>query len=288
MGDEYRVNLEAFEGPLDLLLYLIRRHEVEIADIPIARLTDQYLAHLSGLERIDIETAGEFLLMAATLMEIKSRMLAPGAPEGADGAAPDPADDPRAELVRQLLAYKRLRDASDRLEERFRQWQRRVPAGRAAFDAGASASVPDDDEALELEDLSLADLAQAFQRISESINFDRLGDHAVVYDDTPLEIHAADLLDLLARAPTAAPGDAPDAPGLPLRAVFEGRSRAEMLGLFLAMLELVRQRRIAVRQDRGTGEITVRLREQDPADAAPPEVFTAETSRTPQPGPSPR
>src|SRR5215831_2686941 len=107
LTDDYRVRLEAFEGPLDLLLFLIRKSEVEIHDIPVAAITEQYLAFLKQLgssSRIDIDTAGEFLVMAATLMELKSRMLMPsarlGQAEGADSGKP--AEDPRAELVRQL------------------------------------------------------------------------------------------------------------------------------------------------------------------------------------------
>ncbi len=137
--DDIRVQLDAFEGPLDLLLYLIRRDEVDVADIPIARLTEQYLATLTaaGLDRIDIDTAGEFLVMAATLMEIKSRMLMPAAPpEGGEGrewraprrstaAAPE---DPRADLVRQLLAYKKYRDAAQNLDRRLSDWDNRSPA----------------------------------------------------------------------------------------------------------------------------------------------------------------
>src|SRR5262245_4543147 len=97
-SDQYKVKLEVFEGPLDLLLYLIKKEEVSIYDIPIARITDQYLEYLTAMEQLDISVAGEFLLMAATLIHIKSQMLLPRDPD-----APENIEDPRAELVQPLV-----------------------------------------------------------------------------------------------------------------------------------------------------------------------------------------
>ncbi|MFI5216898.1 MAG: segregation/condensation protein A, partial [Candidatus Limnocylindria bacterium] len=112
-GSPYAVKLALFEGPLDLLLHLIRVNEVEITDIPIARISEQYLATLEGLRDLDLDVAGEFLLMAATLAWIKSRMLLP--PDGldADGEGPDP----RAELVARLLEYQRFKEVAAQLAE---------------------------------------------------------------------------------------------------------------------------------------------------------------------------
>jgi len=257
MTESYRVMLEAFEGPLDLLLYLIRKAEVDVADIPVAAITEQYVAFLSGeaIERIDIETAGEFLVMAATLMEIKSRMLAAervGAPAaGAEGVARE-AEDPRAELVRQLLEFKKYRDAAESLERRGTEWGRRFGAG-AGVDGGALAAAIEGAADVELEDLDLVDLVEAFHRIAETVNFDRLGDHQVRYDDTPIELHAEDIVSRLG---------VPEAGGeLELGEMFRGRTRPEMVGLFLALLELVRSRRVMVRQEATEGRIVVRLRE---------------------------
>src|SRR6059036_793409 len=110
---DYQVNLETFRGPLDLLLYLVKRNEVDICDIPIARLTEQFLAYLRVLELIDVERAGDFLVMAATLMEIKSKLLLPRSDEATEEEA-----DPRAELVKQLLEYKQFKDAAVLLDAR--------------------------------------------------------------------------------------------------------------------------------------------------------------------------
>jgi segregation and condensation protein A len=270
---DYRVHLDAFEGPLDLLLYLIRRAEVDITDIPIAQVTDQYLEYLKQIETIDIELAGEFLVTAATLMEIKSRMLAPARPaaaaEGSEPQAPTSGagEDPRAELVRQLLAYKQYRDAASALEARKHEWERRFPAGRAGFDNQQLREIAmAQAEDLDLEDLSLMDLAEAFAQIASSVNFERLGDHQVTYDDTPIELHAEDILDRLKTQ--AGSGRGPIA----LPSLFVGRRKHEMIGLFLATLELVRRRAVRVRQEE-TGVIVLELRPTEPeGEQPPPEV----------------
>jgi segregation and condensation protein A len=254
---EYRVHLEAFDGPLDLLLHLTRRAEVDITNIPIATIADQYMEYLSGIDRIDIDLAGEFLVMAATLMEIKSRMLAPARPEGEESYDPSAQaegarTDPRAELVQQLLAYKKYRDAAASLEDRKSDWERRFPAGQAGVDDERlrEALAAHQDE-LDLEDVSLVDLVEAFSKIVATVNFDRLGEHTVTYDDTPIELHAEDLLDRLRRE------TGPDSPTLPLAAIFSGRRRGEMIGLFLATLELVRRRAITIRQESPGAEIVI-------------------------------
>ncbi len=278
VNSDYTVKLEAFEGPLDLLLFLIRRAEVEIHDIPIAAITEQYIAFLEQLSttdgrpgrRIDIEQAGEFLVMAATLMEIKSRMLAPKAagPGGdgddrSDGSAPaDAAElDPRAELVRQLLEYKRYRDATDRLEEWRSEWEHRYPSARVVVGRPAEIPCPDDaqpEERVDVDDLQLIDLVEAFARVVESVDFSRVGEHRVLVDDTPVEVHGERIVQRLREAEAAAGHDREGARVL-FRSLFKDRSRAEMIGLFLAILEMVKQQRVLVEQDPASAEIVLRL-----------------------------
>lgn len=259
LAEDYRVRLDAFEGPLDLLLFLIKRAEVDIHDIPLSRITEEYLTLLSGLRanaptRIDIDVAGEFLVMAATLMEIKSRMLTPGPATRGPGDSPDaPGEDPRAELVRQLLEYKKYRDAADALEGRGEEWRRRFPASRAGVQDEALREAIESNQDLEVEDLDLLDLAEAFRRIAETVNFDRLGEHEVTHDDTPIELHAEDILTQM----SATPGERETE----FASLFKGRKRHEMIGLFLALLELIRKRRVAVRQDRTDGSIFLKVRE---------------------------
>ncbi len=250
---DHIVRLDAFEGPMDLLLHLIKREEVDIQDIPIARVADQYIERLKAIERVDIELAGEFLVMAATLIEIKSRMISPAPTPGDEGATGDePAGeriDPRAELVEQLLAYKRVRDAAHALEERKTTWEMRFPSGPAPAGARpteateAEGDDAPDDAPVDLEDLELFDLVRAFARILETVDLERAarGSHEVQYDDTPIELHAEDVLDRLGRA-----GEGGGAGPMTLRGLLEGRTRSEMIGLFLAVLELTRRRRVSI------------------------------------------
>ncbi len=233
---------------MDLLLYVIRRAEVDIADIPIAGVADQFVGFLDGLDRIDIDQAGEFLVMAATLMEIKSRTLAP-APEAADdeGQARDESD-PRADLVRHLLAYKAFRDAAEAMEARRQEWALRFPARGTAGEGDDS-----QEDGIELEDADPTELARVFAELSASVNFERLGDHRVVDDDTPIELHAEDIIDRLSRSESGS---------LRLTDVFRGRSVPEVIGLFLATLELVRRRAVVVEQDEDSGAINISAREE--------------------------
>ena len=301
MSDLHRVELPAYAGPMDLLLYLVKRHEVDLGDIPMAELVNQFMAHLRTLQTIDVDRAGDFLVMAATLVEVKSRTLAShhqalraerdaeaqaqGGPQTADEAGELAAAaelgesaDPRRELVEQLLAYKRFRDAAHHLEDRADQWERRfgVHASPPAAPPAANADA-DDEVELDLEDVNILDLSAAFGRVMESIG--HLGNHAVSYDDTPISLHADDIADRLARDGRV---DG-DRLGLTLLEVFEGRSRSEMIGLFLATLELVRQRRVLVEQDsEGSGDgvsgIRLVLNPDEPeADLEPPPADAVES-----------
>ncbi|MEQ8769955.1 MAG: segregation/condensation protein A [Phycisphaerales bacterium] len=257
--DSYRVELATFEGPLDLLLYLVRKHEVDLHDIPIAPITDQYLDHLEHVDRIDVDLAGEFLVMAATLMEIKSRWLDRQNDPDRDQNEPDepePGDDedPRLELVHQLLEYKRHRDAADELDRRRTEWSQRYPAAPAGVEGDALDQAIEDMGDYDLEDTDLHDLVEAFRAIVSSVNFDRLGDHEVIADDTPIELHAEDIVDRLKRLPAGGSG-----PRMTLRELFEGRTRGEMIGLFLALLTLVRDQRVGVEST--DGDVRVSLSE---------------------------
>jgi segregation and condensation protein A len=263
--NDWLVRLPVFQGPLDLLLFLVRRAEVDIHDIPIHTLTDEYLEYVRHLSRVDIDVAGEFLVMAATLVEIKSRSLAPApvAEEGDPNAPAAPGEDPRAELIRQLLAYQKFRTAAEALEARRRDFAERAPA-RVRPGAIDEAEVPAEED-FELEDLHLGDLFAAFERIAASIDLTRVGDHMVEYDDTPISLHQEDLVDRLGRVSEHR---------LTLGSVFEGRSHGERIGLFLALLELVRQGRVHVRQDDLDDQIEVTLATERGPDAP----FAAETA----------
>ena len=119
----YQVALDAFHGPLDLLLYLVKRNEVDILDIPVAPIAEQFLEYLRLMETLDVELAGDFLVMAATLMEIKSKLLLPSA----EIETADDEPDPRRELVKQLIEYRKFKDAAAALEGRAEDQQARLP-----------------------------------------------------------------------------------------------------------------------------------------------------------------
>lgn len=253
--EDYHVALDAFHGPLDLLLFLIRRAEVDIADIPIAKVTDQYLAFLQQIEDVDIELAGEFLVMAATLIEIKSRMLRPRDEQSTDSESDEVGDgmsdagDPRYELVQQLLAYQRYRIASEELERLRGEFAERwpnMPSREIRKQAEQAQTAPE----LDLEEAHPLDLFDAYERILATIDFNRLGEHSIEFDDTPIELYEEDLLDRLQSAPNQR---------MTLQQAFEGRNRSEVIGLFLATLELVRQRLVLVQQERGSDDISLAL-----------------------------
>ncbi len=240
----YSVALDVYNGPVDLLLFLIRRDEIDIYDIPISRITEQYLQYVEMLRHIDPEIASEFLVLAATLMEIKSRVLLPRPP--ADETEEDFAD-PRLELVRQLLEYKKYKDVALTLQEAASEQARKHARG--------AVPPPEADDATELENLEVWDLFEAFNRLLEQTGR-RGAVHEVDVDDTPVALHAEDIVDSIQRA-----GGEQEFEG-----IFTGRTRAEMIGLFLALLEMIRQRRIQVSQERPFGPIQIRLLDPTPID----------------------
>jgi len=255
---EYKVALEVYNGPLDLLLFLIRREEVDIHDIPIARVTEQYVAYVELLEQLDPDAAGDFLVLAATLMEIKSRMLLPQPPPE---EATEELGDPRLELVRQLLEYKKYKDAAGRLEQAADLQMQRAARAPAMPETTA--------DELELDSVEVWDLFEAFRRLLEQTG--RTAPvHRVGVDDTPIALHAADIVDALDRADGR----------LLFEEVFQGRSKPEMIGLFLALLELIRQRRVRAAQDRPFGPIVIILLDPTPLD---PSLLPTEVVETPEP-----
>lgn len=241
---DYRVNLEFYNGPMDLLLYLIRRDELDIYDIPISRITEQYLQYVEMIHEMDPNLAGEFLVLAATLMEIKTRMLLPSPPPE-EAAEQGLTIDPRTELVRQLLEYKAFKDAAGDLAAAAQTRSQKF--ARRPF-------LPEKDPTeLDMEDVQVWDLLDAFSKLMTSIG-KRPGQHEVIYDDTPVELHATDILDRLQR----------EGP-LTFAKVFEGRnSRGEIVGLFIALLELVRQKKVFAGQEQIFGQIEIHLNPNPP------------------------
>ena len=185
---DFHVDLNIFRGPLDLLLYLVRKHEVEIVDIPISLITDQYLEYLAVLEQLDVGAVGDFLAMASLLIEIKSQQVLPRADE-----VEEELEDPRQELVRRLLEYKQYRDAASILDERSRAWQQHYP--RVAGDLPPRQRNLAEEPIHEVE---LWDLVSAFGRIIRENVAAKPSN--IVYDDTPIHVHMSRILAQLERA----------------------------------------------------------------------------------------
>ena len=240
---DYRVELDAYAGPLDLLLYLIRRNEVDIADIPIAEVTDQYVQYINLMEKLNVEHAGEFLVMAATLMEIKSRMLLPEPPEGEED---EDWIDPRLELVQQLLEYKKYKEAASALALCADEQAQRFPR------PGELPESPEPHEKLP-GTVSTWQLLEAFNRIL--VQTGRGTIQRIVADDTPVEVFMHRLLDSLEERGRLT---------LSELASEEGDLGA-LVGLFLALLELIRLGRVTGTQDELFGPIYLSLIPTDPA-----------------------
>jgi segregation and condensation protein A len=247
--DAFPVKLSNFEGPLDLLLHLIRKHELDIHDIPIALITAQYLNAIALMQELDLDVAGEFLVMAATLIHIKSKMLLPR-PETAAGVEGE-VEDPRDALVRRLLEHQKFKAAAGLLHEREQmraaQWLR--PDGRVAELAG-------DDYEPELE-VDLFSLMNAFQAV-----VDRLKQRPKVLlppEEMPVELRIEQLLARLSETEAMGFED--------LFADVEHRSG--LIVTFLALLEMIRLKLVRVFQSGSFGPIRVYKRAR-PADAPHP------------------
>lgn len=229
----YQVKLSVFEGPLDLLLHLIRVQEIDIYDIPIARITEQYLACLELMQVMNLDIAGEWLVMAATLTYIKSRMLLPRPPEDDEGDE----EDPRQELVDKLLEYQRVKALAMDLKER--ELIQRDVFGRPVAEA------PEDDEPLF--DVELSDLLAVYSEVLSRLPADEVH-HMVIEEMSVTEMIHTISERLMGRGPLA------------FEDIFEGAaSRLEVVVAFLAILEMLRFKLIHVQQRQRFGPIRVSL-----------------------------
>jgi segregation and condensation protein A len=237
MESEYKVKLEVFEGPLDLLLYLIKRDELDIYEISLERITRQYLEYLQAFQELNIDVAGEFVVMAANLIYLKSRNLLPVDQQPPEEDAEE--DDPRWDLIRQLIEYKKFKEAAAQLQIRQLQQEQiflREPAGFAAMVV----------EPLSLGDVGIFQLINAFQTVIKRVEArenlrEIFGEHFTVSEKIDW---------ILQRI----------ADGAPLRfsELFAGlASRVEIVVTFLALLELIRLRQVRASQKDAFAEIEI-------------------------------
>jgi len=237
---DYRVQLDLFSGPLDLLLYLVRRNEVDIVELPIARITRQFFQFLEVLEFLDLDLVGDFIVMASTLVELKSRQVLPRAEEEVETDEVPLADDSCSELIHQLLEYKKYKDAALALEHQAAEWQERYP--RLSDDRPTSAK---DHAADTIKEVELWDLVSALSRVLQKKHVEETS--SIRYDDTPISTYIERI------------GDRVRATGrVPFSEFFEGSNlRSKIIGIFLAVLELLRHHGFRAEQSSGFAEIYV-------------------------------
>ena len=243
-AEAYGVVLDAFEGPLDLLLFLIRKNEVDIYDIPVATITTQYLEVVRQVRLTDLEGASDFVLMAATLMKIKSQMLLPREimPEMEDGQG-----DPRQELVRRLLEYQQFKEVAEWLGVQGLEQRDVYPRGRAPDDTS-------DGEAV-LHQVNLFDLLQVYKHVLD--NVDNAFVHRVVEEQVTIEACIELVLGELDRRSR-----------LRFIDLVSGQTREAMVATFIGVLELLKSQRIIVQQARPFDDIWIESRPKDETDTA--------------------
>jgi segregation and condensation protein A len=248
--DDYQVDLDSFRGPLDLLLYLVKHNEVDVCDIPIARILEQFQHYLDIMTVLDVERVGDFIVMAGTLMEIKSKMVLPRSAE----EAADDEGDPRLELVRQLIEYKKFKDAAALLEARAERQALRLSREPVAQPSADPSRQP-------LQQVELWDLVSAFGRLMRETL--ALQPQQIILDHTPIHMYMEQIVQRLE-------SEGP----LTFHALFTPPyHRGRLVGLFLAMLELIKGRRVAAEQPEPFAEITLSLAPASPEsspEAGPP------------------
>lgn len=231
MTNTYEVKLELFEGPLDLLLYLIKKQDMDIKDIRISEITEEYLSYLNVMKELNLETAGEFLVMASTLIQIKAKMLLPADKQTQEG---EEGPDPRAELVAKLQEYQKFKEVAKMLSEREYQarevYYRNVPPVFAEEDYTLQATI--------------FDLIDAFKKVLSTADAEV---KEMLYTEIPLEQKVREILDLL---------EGKDY--VPFNKVFVPYStRRELIVTFLALLELMKMQQVIARQAEALGEIWI-------------------------------
>jgi segregation and condensation protein A len=249
-SDAYHVKLEmGWEGPLDLLLHLIKKHELDILDIPVSFVTRKYLEYLDLMRSLEIDVASEYLVMAATLAHIKSKMLLPADPTAAAEEEAEAEDgDPRADLVRRLLEYQKYKNAAAELGGR-------AAIGRDLFPRGTTEPVPEGQAPLM--PVSVFKLFDAFERLLQKT--EGLGDHHVMFERVGIAERIVELTELLELAGTGRVlfehlFQVVDAEGRP-----RAPTRGELVVTFLALLEMCKMRIARITQDDPLGELYVEL-----------------------------
>ncbi|ENH97382.1 segregation and condensation protein A [Gracilibacillus halophilus YIM-C55.5] len=224
MNEPYKVKLDTFEGPLDLLLHLINKYEIDIYDIPVAEITSQYMAYIHTMQQLELNIASEYLVMAATLLEMKSKLLLPHQEVEWEE---EYEEDPREELMRRLIEYRKYKEAAHQLKERELEQNQVHTRSPIPFEDTNQAKVPENEA-------NIYDMLDAINRIMERKKWNRPLETSVQRTEIPIEQRMDDIMDEVLAKPE----------GVSFYQLFPQPTRSYMVATFVAILELMKQRKI--------------------------------------------
>ncbi|AKG04376.1 segregation/condensation protein A [Salimicrobium jeotgali] len=225
---EYHIKVEGFEGPMDLLLHLIQRLEIDIHDIPVAEITDQYMEYIHTMNELELDIASEYLVMAATLLAMKSSTLLPEEP--VDPEEFESEEDPREELMERLKEYRKFKYAAGQLKDREAEDNEVYSRPPVSIEEGAG----DDQQA------TVFDMIGALQRMfNKTASLSPKMETGVKRDEMPIQLTMDHILQKIQKFPS----------GITFEKLFSARTRTEMVTTFLALLELVKDKQVSCRQD---------------------------------------
>ncbi|SEH82364.1 condensin subunit ScpA [Halobacillus karajensis] len=249
MTKSYQVKVEGFEGPLDLLLHLINRYEIDIYDIPVSQITDQYMHYIHTMQELELDLASEYLVMAASLLAIKSQMLLPNQNMEDDFEEGEMEEDPREDLMRRLIEYRKYKQAAEELKEKELDANRiytRPPLSLEGWDDGEAEVRPGE--------ASIYDMIQAMGKLMKRTKTERPQEAKVRRDEIPIQMRMEEILGKIDVKPD----------GTPFHQLFEKRTRPHIVVTFIALLELMKSNDIVCVQQQHFDELIVYKMEDAP------------------------
>jgi segregation and condensation protein A len=241
MGDTYKVKIDAFEGPLDLLLHLINRYEIDIYDIPVAKITEQYMSYVHTMQRLELDIASEYLVMAATLLAIKSQMLLPN-PE-LDEDELEYEEDPREELMKRLIEYRKFKEAAQSLKERELDTNQIFTRPPTDFEQFKNSEAP----IINNGDVTIFDMIGALQKLFQRKEWQKPLETRVHRQEIPIQERMDQIMSYLANVKG----------GVLFHELFPSQHRSHIVATFLAILELMKKREITCIQEENFTNILI-------------------------------
>ncbi|MCP8616747.1 segregation/condensation protein A [Salirhabdus salicampi] len=248
MGTKYEVKIDAFEGPLDLLLHLINRYEIDIYDIPVAEITEQYMAYIQTMQQLELDVASEYLVMAATLIALKSQMLLPN--QEVDVEDDDYEEDPREELIQRLIQYRKFKGAAEQLKEREldkNQIYTRPPANLEQYMSEPST-------VQNFGEVSMFDLLSALQKLFQRKKWEQPLETRIHKQEIPIDQRMEQILNLVKES----------SGGVSFQQLFPYKVKSHIVVTFISILELMKSRKVMCQQDENFADIILyQMKEHD-------------------------